>query len=221
MIEEKRNISILVLVREVHCPHIWEHGLPRDIWHYFTQALSLGANEKFIQVLRKKNISAVSFLFSENALKYFSVRERRMSAEEALLFETLTHETRKRTMKKSQYFSLLVKTINQFGRHIPSAGGHEGGEAGPGWWEAPTPFPDGCVGLAPEASPVLSKKARPSPGSASVLLLEKERVATLHSGPGWQQLGLVSPTLRSRLIPRRVCTSAAHPAPAERERAET
>ena len=121
-------------------------------------------------------------------------------------------------MKKSQYFSLLVKTINQFGRHIPSAGGHEGGgRPGLADWEAPTPFPDGCVGLAPEASPVLSKKARPSPGSASVLLLEKERVATLHSGPGWQQLGLVSPTLRSRLIPRRVCTSAA-PAPAERER---
>ena len=77
MIEEKRNISILV--REVHCPHIWEHGLPRDIWHYFTQALGLGANEKFIQVSEKnENISAVSFLYSENALKYFFVRERRM-----------------------------------------------------------------------------------------------------------------------------------------------
>ena len=76
MIEEKRNISILV--REVHCPHIWERGPPRDIRHYFTQALSLGANEKFIQVFEKnENISAVSF-FSENALKYFSVRIRRM-----------------------------------------------------------------------------------------------------------------------------------------------
>ena len=30
----------------------------------------------------------------------------------------------------------------------------------------------------------LSKKARPCPGSASVLLLEKERVASGYSGPG-------------------------------------
>lgn len=26
----------IILEREVHCPQIWEHGLPRDIWHYFT-----------------------------------------------------------------------------------------------------------------------------------------------------------------------------------------
>ena len=74
---------------------------------------------------------------------------------------------------------MLVKTINQFGRHIPSAGGHEGGE-GPGPRRSPTPFPDGCVGSGGggQARPLWSKKAQQSCSvSASVLLLEKERVA--------------------------------------------
>ena len=88
---------------------------------------------------------------------------------------------------------MLVKTINQFGRHIPSAGGHEGGGRGPGPRRSPTPFPDGCVGSGGggQARPLWSKKAQQSCSvSASVLLLEKERVASgAAPGPGaWLRL---------------------------------
>ena len=76
---------------------------------------------------------------------------------------------------------MLVKTINQFGRHSSGAEDARGG--GPGH---PTPIPDGCVGsggLSPGAE-------GPAPASASVLLLEKERVASAADpGPGaWLRL---------------------------------
>ena len=91
---------------------------------------------------------------------------------------------------------MLVKTINQFGRHIPSAGGHEGGEVQA--LGGPPPLFQTVV-WAPEEEdrPGLSGVRRPS--SASVLLLEKERVAD--PAPAGSSLGLLSPT-------RRVCTSA-------------
>ena len=89
---------------------------------------------------------------------------------------------------------MLVKTINQFGRHIPSAGGHEGGEE-PGPRRSPTPFPDGCVGSrGGQARPLWSKKAQLC---VRVIIGERE---SGRPGSG-SSLGLLSPT-------RRVCTSA-------------
>ena len=77
---------------------------------------------------------------------------------------------------------MLVKTINQFGRHIPSAGGHEGGE-GPGPRRSPTPFPDGCVGSrgGGQARPLWSKKAQLC---VRVIIGERE---SGRPGSGWQQ----------------------------------
>ena len=66
---------------------------------------------------------------------------------------------------------MLVKTINQFGRHIPSAGGHRGEAPGP--WRPPALFQ--TVVWAPEDRPGLSGVRRPSRAGVCVRVIIGER----------------------------------------------